>query len=168
VADWLKFKNPDAPAVAYSAFSPAAFALAVSAHAAGIRAIFLIGTASARLKREPFAALYACAQIHILINRQHELSPKRFLQGDWTNAELWRGAQPVYFQKQSDWRATRLHVYSKGSSDLRIILLKSPVTVDFRQSSTCRRIRRIFPNQREMSRPQHSYSYAGSSSDRRP
>jgi len=32
--DWLKFRNPDAPAVAYSAFSPAAFALAVSAQCA--------------------------------------------------------------------------------------------------------------------------------------
>ena len=96
--------------------SPGAFALAVSAHPAGIRAILLVGTASARLKREPFAALYACTQIQIPINRPDELSPKRFLKGDWTNAKLWRGAQPVYFQKQSDWRATRLHVYSKGSS----------------------------------------------------
>ena len=44
---------------AFAAFSPAAFALAVSTHAAGIRAIFLIGTASVRLKREPFAAVCA-------------------------------------------------------------------------------------------------------------
>jgi hypothetical protein len=79
--------------------SPGAFALAVSAHAAGIRAILLIGTASARLKREPFAALYTSAQVQVSVNRQHELSPKRFLKGNWTNAKLWRGVQPVLFQK---------------------------------------------------------------------
>ena len=54
---------------------PSAFALAVSAQAAGIRAIFLIGTASARLKCEPFAALYAFVQNQIPNNRQGEPGP---------------------------------------------------------------------------------------------
>jgi hypothetical protein len=95
----------------FAAFSPAAFALAISAHAAGIRAIFLIGTASARLKREPFAALYACGQIQIAVNRQEELSHKRVYKGVCTNEQLWRGAQPVAFQKQIDWR----EVYKQDS-----------------------------------------------------
>jgi hypothetical protein len=85
--------------------SAAHFALAVSAHPAGVRAILLIGTTSARLKREPFAALYACAQIHIPVNRHEELNPKCVNQAVWTNAKSRRGAQRFFLQKQSDWHS---------------------------------------------------------------
>jgi hypothetical protein len=86
--------------------SPAAFALAVSAHSARVRAILLIGTASTSLKGEPFAALYASPQILLPINRQEEFGPKCVIQAGWTNAKLRRGARWVFFQKQIDFGET--------------------------------------------------------------
>jgi hypothetical protein len=68
--------------------SSAAFALTVSAHPAGIRAIFLIGTAFARLNREPFAALYTRAQVQVPVNRQDKLSPKCVKQAMWRMQSL--------------------------------------------------------------------------------
>ena len=75
-ADLRRSPEPVRRCAKISLPSPAAFALAVSAHPAGIRAVLLIGTASARGKREPFAALNACTQILIAINRQEELRIK--------------------------------------------------------------------------------------------